>query len=775
MSRPLSIAALLCVCGALPVQAVASAFNATPTAQLPLASQLGCADLWGVGDHLAVALQDGGVAWLEIATPAQPQLLDQWNPGDVLVQSVHGTEQWVAVANASYNGVAAYLLSADGADRLLERARIEVPHGLEACHDLWFDPRGYLYCATESFVTGAQVRIYDLRHPGTGIIQVGAFDYPGAVAGDPEGVAIRQLMVQDEVLYMAWGAGGAVRADLQDPAAPRQIGAPLIHAGERTAAVWPTADGTHLLTCDERAGGEVRVWEVADPGEEQEVAAFSVATPAIPHRVRIKGDLAYLAYYEAGTRVLDIAQPAAPVEVAFDEPFADPPSGQFAGIWGVWPFQNPENEPGSHEEIYLSDTHGQLFVVGLDGPRRARVRGHLQWDDGTPVAQATLRARESGHSSRTDLAGDYVLDTGAAEQTIDIAGFAARDTSILVTLQPGDDLRRDLTLAASPDPDVVVVDADGGTAREDPIENWLTELNLEWQTWDVAGAGLLPPERLAGFSAPPVIIWNTGALAVAPLDAAARDTLDQLLNAGHPLLLAGEYIGDSLVAEPEWLAARFGAEHIADQVNMPYLQGPEGDPVTGDMFLALDTSDSEWGQESPGQVAATAGALPLLYYSGTTFGAGVRHAGATVPTVYLEFGLEGLQESGGLTAPVDFLGAVLSWLGAPVEIGAEEPRAVSPPLADSGLRGVFPNPFNPRTTIEFVISPEAAAGTVDMSVYSMSGQKVATLVQGRLSSGRHRVSWDARAANGKTLASGCYFCRLATRAGTERRTLLLLK
>jgi hypothetical protein len=754
--------------------AAPATFNATPVADLSLPSGLGCADLWGEEDRLAVALQDGGVAWVDIAAP-QPQLLDTWNPGDLLAQGVHVVDSWIAVANASYNGVAIYLLQADGSDGLMERARVEVPMGQEACHDLWFDRRGYLYCAVESFITGPQVRIYDLRDPFAGIVQVGAFEHPGGFGLESEEVAIRQLMVQDQILYMAWGAGGVIRASIADPAQPQQIGAVLRHAGERTGGVWPTADGVHLLACDEMPGGWVRVWDLTTPGAEEEVATFSAEGAAIPHRVRIKGDLAYLAYYEAGTRVLDIVQPASPVEVAFHDPFPAPVEGRFGGTWGVWPFQSEDNSPGTHEEIYLTDTAGQLFVVGLDGPRRARLHGHLQWSDGASVPLARLQARESGHAARSDALGDYVLDTGAATQTIDVSGFAIVDTSMAVSLLPGDDLERNLVIAEAPDPDVVLVDADGGEERQVPIESWFAELGLERQTWDVATCGLLQPGRLSAFATPAVIVWNTGAVADVPLSAAARETLDVLLAKGHPLLLAGQYIGDAPGASEEWLATRCGAEHVADQINMPYLQGPEGDPVTGGMFLALDTSDSEWGQKSAGQVATIGAASPLLYYSGTAFAAGVRQIGSDAATAYLEFGLEGLQESGGLTAPSDFLQALLAWLEAPTAIEGGDSQTPAMLRSRSTLGTIAPNPFNPRVMIEFDISLNAAEAPVDLAVYALDGRLVRTLFSGRMLGGKHTVSWDGCSRSGRPVASGCYFCRLATRDGTERRSMLLLK
>ncbi len=79
----------------------------------------------------------------------------------------------------------------------------------------------------------------------------------------------------------------------------------------------------------------------------------------------------------------------------------------------------------------------------------------------------------------------------------------------------------------------------------------------------------------------------------------------------------------------------------------------------------------------------------------------------------------------------------------------------------------YPNPFNPTTTISFTL-PEP--GTVSLRVYNMLGQTVATLVDGPKPAGTHEIDFDAG-----SLASGVYFYRLESSAGTETRKMVLLK
>ena len=83
------------------------------------------------------------------------------------------------------------------------------------------------------------------------------------------------------------------------------------------------------------------------------------------------------------------------------------------------------------------------------------------------------------------------------------------------------------------------------------------------------------------------------------------------------------------------------------------------------------------------------------------------------------------------------------------------------------LKQNYPNPFNARTVIDFAIP---TASDVDLSVYNMLGQKVVTLVSGRLEAGCHRVNWNASG-----IASGLYFYKLTAGDKTEVREMTLVK
>ncbi len=79
----------------------------------------------------------------------------------------------------------------------------------------------------------------------------------------------------------------------------------------------------------------------------------------------------------------------------------------------------------------------------------------------------------------------------------------------------------------------------------------------------------------------------------------------------------------------------------------------------------------------------------------------------------------------------------------------------------------YPNPFNPTTSIRFDL-PETA--NVTLSVYNVMGQKVATLINGKVNAGVHQVEWNAA-----DLPSGMYIYRLEAGATIISHKMMLLK
>ena len=84
----------------------------------------------------------------------------------------------------------------------------------------------------------------------------------------------------------------------------------------------------------------------------------------------------------------------------------------------------------------------------------------------------------------------------------------------------------------------------------------------------------------------------------------------------------------------------------------------------------------------------------------------------------------------------------------------------------------YPNPFNPKTVIRYTVGAHHDAPLhVELAIYNLLGQKVATLVSKKQQAGNYNVQWDATG-----FVSGVYLYRLVTDKGYENvKKLVLLK
>ncbi|MDF1544360.1 MAG: T9SS type A sorting domain-containing protein, partial [bacterium] len=88
------------------------------------------------------------------------------------------------------------------------------------------------------------------------------------------------------------------------------------------------------------------------------------------------------------------------------------------------------------------------------------------------------------------------------------------------------------------------------------------------------------------------------------------------------------------------------------------------------------------------------------------------------------------------------------------------------------LKQNYPNPFNPSTNIDFEVEVNAL---VQLVVYNIAGQIVATLLDTQLSPGEHTILWDTRDEQGNKISSGIYFYRLTVGNSSQTKKMILLR
>ncbi len=84
----------------------------------------------------------------------------------------------------------------------------------------------------------------------------------------------------------------------------------------------------------------------------------------------------------------------------------------------------------------------------------------------------------------------------------------------------------------------------------------------------------------------------------------------------------------------------------------------------------------------------------------------------------------------------------------------------------------YPNPFNPSTMLEWNL---CKSNMVTINIYSLTGQKIRTLLSGFQVAGKHQMQWDGKDDGGKNVAAGIYFARLKAGTHSALRKLILLK
>ena len=132
----------------------------------------------------------------------------------------------------------------------------------------------------------------------------------------------------------------------------------------------------------------------------------------------------------------------------------------------------------------------------------------------------------------------------------------------------------------------------------------------------------------------------------------------------------------------------------------------------------------------------------------------------------------------GLDYPFYFLTAV-DFSGNESELSPEEAYSIAAIANGPRIPGSFalhlsaPNPVRTHTTIGFDL-PQACR--VNLSVYDVSGRRVASLVDGQMPAGSHSVRWTVSGDGaGRQLSSGVYFYRMEAAEFRQTGRLLILK
>jgi hypothetical protein len=101
------------------------------------------------------------------------------------------------------------------------------------------------------------------------------------------------------------------------------------------------------------------------------------------------------------------------------------------------------------------------------------------------------------------------------------------------------------------------------------------------------------------------------------------------------------------------------------------------------------------------------------------------------------------------------------------------PVSSSPaPEAVSALTGSYPNPFNPATHISFAVEQE---DRVTLTVFDITGRRVAILADQTFEPGIHTVTWKGRDESGREVPSGTYLVQMEAAGSGDTRKVMLVR
>lgn len=230
-----------------------------------------------------------------------------------------------------------------------------------------------------------------------------------------------------------------------------------------THNAWLSDDANFVYTTDEVGNAPVAAFDISDPSNPELVDEYrplnSLNTGTIPHNVHVIDDYLSVSYYTDGLTVADASDPTNIIEVANWDTWPGA-SGGFNGAWGAYPFL-----PSGL--TLVSDRQTGLYVVDVNYKRAARLRGAItEQGSGTAINGASVVIdSEQLNEGITDPLGRYatgIADGGTYQVTVSAPGYRSFTTTIALVNGQTQEFNAELSLLATFNPTVSVVDEDSG-------------------------------------------------------------------------------------------------------------------------------------------------------------------------------------------------------------------------------------------------------------------------------------------------------------------------
>ncbi|MFT5168981.1 MAG: choice-of-anchor B domain-containing protein [Saprospiraceae bacterium] len=321
-------------------------------------------DCWGYvdpddGREYAIVGTRTHIYFYDITDPINTVALDTFFSGSVPGLTMAATT-W---RDFKTFGDKAYAAAGSGTEGLLVFDLSDLPNSVifeeqttsffNYSHSIFIDTlNGFLYTAGAN-VQSSGTRILDLNTD------------PITIEGNANltGGYIHDIHVRNDTAYCFSGNDGMYVYDFSlDKNSPTYLGSLDGYVGEGyNHSGWLTDSGDHIVFCDETTGTKVKVCDVTDFNNMAITDQFNASLPVsstLAHNPFIKGDYAYVSYYDDGVYVYDISDPNDVTTFAY---YDTNPGNGGGGCWGVYPYF----PSGS---IIATDMSFGFYVMELGSP-----------------------------------------------------------------------------------------------------------------------------------------------------------------------------------------------------------------------------------------------------------------------------------------------------------------------------------------------------------------------------------------------------------------------
>ncbi len=284
------------------------------------------------------------------------------------------------------------------------------PGVFEIIHDV-FQDNGWLYLCNsrDTSLAIVDLRSYDVNSPPASIT---SWAYRLDSLGDP-GAFVHDMSVRNGELYVSgWGSLEVWNVANLASSAPSFLGEVR---GFNVHSDWPSDDEAFLVTCEERQGGGVRLYQMVRNGNSVALhPRDSITSPQsgvgqtyCAHDPRVVGDRVYISNYSAGVMVLQVDRTNWTFEKVASYDTSGLPGTDFFGCWGVYPFLGADR-------VIASDLEQGFHVLDFSALE-------LSW----PSARPTLipPGQPRAITVRVQPLGNKVLSAVALHTSIDGAAF----------------------------------------------------------------------------------------------------------------------------------------------------------------------------------------------------------------------------------------------------------------------------------------------------------------------------------------------------------------